>query len=105
MVSTNPERQLVVPPSQGTPLVLLTSTHTTDWVHAPVRTASGKSLGSLEHYNTDWNAADTGEVSSRSPAGQISEHPGGPSLVGQKMYAAKAALLAADQAAAVSYAE
>ena len=76
-----------------------------DWVHAPLRTASGKSLGSLEHYNTDWNAVDMGEVSSRSPAGQISEHPGGPSLVGQKMHAAKAALFAADQAAAVSYAE
>ena len=84
----------------------LTSIQPADWVHAPLRTASGKSLGSLEHYNTEWNAVDMGEVSSKSPAGQIiSEHPAGPSLVGQKMHAAKAALLAADQAAAVNYAE
>ena len=118
-VSANPERQLVVPPSQGTPLVALTSIQPADWVHAPLRTASGKSLGSLEHYNTEWNAADAGEVSSRppvdriaenpagptSPTGRITEHPVGPSLVGQKLHAAKVAILAADQAAAVSSAE
>ena len=103
-MSANPERQLIVPPSKGA--ATSGSIQTTSWRFAPLRTLSGKSLGSLEHYNMDWNAADLSEVSSKSPAGQIvSEHPTGPSLVAQKMSAAKATLLAADQAAAVSYAE
>ena len=71
-----------------------------------MKTLSGGSLGSLDHYHADWNAADLSEVSSKSPAGQIvSDPPAGPSLVAQKLSAAKAGLLAADQAAEVSCAE
>ena len=62
-----------------------------------MRTKSGKSLGSLEHYSMDWNAADTGDVSSR--------HPAGPSLLAQKMHAVKVAVLEADKAAEVNTAE
>ena len=103
-MSANPERQLIVPPSKSA--ATSSSIQTTSWGFGPLRTLSGKSLGSLEHYNMDWNAADLGEVSSNSPAGQIvSEHPAGPSLVAQKLAAAKTALLAADQAAAVSCTE
>ena len=82
------------------------SIQTASWGFAPLRTLSGKSLGSLEHYNMDWNAADLSEVSSKSPTGRIlSEHPAGPSLVAQKMHTAKAALHEAERATAVSSAE
>ena len=54
-------------------------------------------MGSLEHYNMDWNAADMGEVTS--------EHPAGPSLLAQKMYAVKVAVLEADKAAEVNTAK
>ena len=45
----------------------------------------------------DWNAADTGEVTS--------QHPAGPSLLAQKMFAVKAAVLEADKAAEVNTVE
>ena len=70
-----------------------------NWGFAPLKTLSGRSLGSLEQLHMDWNAADTSEVTSRSSVGQISDHPTGPSLVAQKMFAAKAALLEADRTA------
>ena len=103
----NPERQLVVQERTGTSTAVSgASAPTVSWGFGPLKTSSGQSLGSLEHYHTDWNAADLSEVSSKSPAGQIiSEHPAGPSLVAQKLSAAKAALLAVDQAASVSCAE
>ena len=54
-------------------------------------------MGSLEDYSMDWNAADSGEVTSR--------HPAGPSFLAQKMFAVKAAILEADKAAKVNTAE
>ena len=62
-------------------------------------------MGSLEQLNMDWNAVDTSEVTSRQPAVLTSDHPAGPSLVAQKMFAAKAALLEADRTADVNSAE
>ena len=70
-----------------------------------MKTLSGGSLGSLEQLHMDWNAADTSEVSSRTPAGQISDHPAGPSSVAQKLFAVKAALQEAEQTTMVSAAE
>ena len=97
----NPERQIVLQERTGTATAVSSaSASAVSWGFGPLKTLSGGSLGSLEHYHTDWNAADLSEVSSKSPAGQIiSEHPAGPSLVAQKLSAAKAALLAVDQAA------
>ena len=91
----NPERQIVLQGSSGTAAAATSAeTSAASWGFGPLKTLSGQSLGSLEHYHTDWNAADLSEVSSRSPAGQIvSEHPAGPSLVTQKIAAAKTALL------------
>ena len=75
VVPPNPDRRLAVPPSRGviaaTPTGIQTAT--ASWGFAPLRTHSGKSLGSLEHYSMDWNAGDTGDVTS--------EHPAGPSLL------------------------
>ena len=62
-----------------------------------MRTQSGRSLGSLEHYNMDWSTADTGEVTS--------QHPVGPSLLAQKMFAVKAAVHEADKVAEVNSTE
>ena len=45
----------------------------------------------------DWNAADTDEVTS--------QHPAGTSLLAQKMFVVKAAVLEADKAAEVNTAE
>ena len=50
-------------------------------------------MGSLEHYSMDWNAADTGDVTS--------EHPAGPSLLAQKMYKVRAAVAEANKAAEI----
>ena len=54
-------------------------------------------MGSLEHYNMDWNAADSSEVTSR--------HPAGPSLLAQKMFAVKVAVIEAEKVAKVNTAE
>ena len=75
------------------------------WGFAPLKTLSGKSLGSLEQLQMDWNAADTSKVTSGSSVGQILDHPVGPSLVAQKLVIAKAALLEADRATEVNIAE
>ena len=103
----NPERQLALQGPSGTATAVTSAqASVVSWGFGPLKTLSGQSLGSLEHYHSDWNAADLSEVSSRPSASQIiSDHPAGPSLVAQKLSAAKAALLAADQAAAVSCAE
>ena len=45
----------------------------------------------------DWNATDTGEVTS--------QHQAGPSLLAQKIFVVKAAVLEADKAAEVSTSE
>ena len=71
------------------------------WGFAPLRTLSGNSLGSLEHYHQDWAEADMDEVTSRHSAG----HPAGPSLLAQKMFAVKAAVHEANKAAEVSTTE
>ena len=57
-------------------------------------------MGSLEHYHLDWNEADMDEVSSQHRA--TPQHPAGPSLLAQKMFAVKAAVLEADKAVEVS---
>ena len=102
----NPDRQ-IVPQGKSGMAATATGIQTTGahWGFAPLKTLSGRSLGSLEHLHMDWNAADTSEVSSRSPASQISDHPVGPSLVTHKMFTAKAALLEADRAAEVNIAD
>ena len=53
-------------------------------------------MGSLKQHNMDWNAADSGEVSS----GGL---PLGPGLLAQKMFAVKAAVQEADQVAEVKF--
>ena len=63
------------------------------------RTLSGRSLGSLNHYSMDWNAADMGEVSSGNP--QPTPHPAGPSALAQKMHQVKVAVIEADKTAGV----
>ena len=90
---------MTVVPGQGAAPVTSTGIQTTStcWEFAPVRTQSGRSLGSLEHYNMDWSAADTGEVTSH--------HPAGPSILAQKMFAVKAAVLEADKVAQVNSTE
>ena len=82
----NPERQIVLQERTGTATSASgASASAVSWGFGPLKTLSGQSLGSLEHYHADWNAADLSEVSSKAPAGQIiSEHPAGPSLVAQK---------------------
>ena len=72
-------------------------TISTCWEFAHVRTQSGRSLGSLEHYNMEWSAADTGEVTS--------QHPASPSLLAQKMFAVKTTVMEADKVAQVNSAE
>ena len=103
----NPDRQIVLQERTSTSTAVSGATASAaSWGFGPLKTLSGGSLGSLDHYHADWCAADLSEVSSKAPAGQIiSEHPAGPSLVAQKLSAAKAALLAVDQAASVSCAE
>ena len=54
-------------------------------------------MGSLEQYSMDWNAADSGEVTSR--------HPAGPSLLAQKMFAMKVAVVEANKVAEVNTSE
>ena len=51
-------------------------------------------MGSLKQHNMDWNAADSGEVSS-------GELPLGPGLLAQKMFPVKAAIHEADKVAEV----
>ena len=50
----------------------------------------------------EWNEADMDEVTSRR---LTSQHPAGPSLLAQKMFAAKAALHEANKAVEVSITE
>ena len=59
-----------------------------------LRTQSGNSLGSVEHYNMDWNAADTSEVSSPNPVG--------PSHVAQSIHALQVAVLNASKVTEVN---
>ena len=77
----------------------------------PMRTVSGRSLGSLVEYNMDWNNADLQEANSaaRVPAYPLPElvdgkplDPASPITVGQLMYNAKAAMLEVDRAVEVS---
>ena len=82
----------------ATPTSSALQTTAVSWGFAPLKTLSGNSLGSLEHYNMDWNEADMDEVTSRR---STSQHPAGPSLLAQKMFAVKAAVLEADKAAEV----
>ena len=65
----------------------------------PNRTLSGKSLGSLEHYSMDWNGADMSEVSTMNAPPK--QHPAGPSVLAQRLYAVKLAVNEADKTAAV----
>ena len=53
-------------------------------------------MGSLEQHSMDWNAADSGEVSSGE--GGL---PLGPGLLAQKMFAVKASIHEADKVAEV----
>jgi len=64
-----------------------------------LRTSSGGSLGSLTQYAMDWNSADLGEVTSGNPNPAL--HPGSPSVLAQKMRAARAAFDEADKTAEV----
>ena len=98
----NLERQIVPQEKTGaTPTSSALQTTAVSWGFAPLKTLSGNSLGSLEHYNMDWNEADMDEVTLCRPAG----HPAGPSLLTQKMLAVKAAVLEAYKAAEVSTTE
>jgi len=65
------------------------------WGFPPLRTDSDQSLGSLEHYNADWNSAD--EVSSASLAAPVAEHPAGNSACGRSVYDLQTAALRAAQ--------
>ena len=97
-VPPNSELQIIPQENTGAaPTSGSLQTTAVSWGFAPLKTLSGNSLGSLEHYHMDWNAADTDEVTS--------QHPAGPSILAQKMFAAKAAILEADKAAEVSTAE
>ena len=51
-------------------------------------------MGLLGQYSMDWDAADSVEVTS--------QHPAGPSLLAQKMFAVKAAVVEADKVAEVN---
>ena len=72
------------------------------WGFPPLRTNSGQSLGSLEHYNADWNSADMDEVSSASSAAQGDEHPAGSSACARRMLEMQTSALFATQAVNVS---
>ena len=87
---------MIVPPSRSTAAATSTGIQATssNWGFAPVQTLSGNSLGSLEQHNMEWNAADSGEVSSEGL-------PLGPGLLAQKMFAMKAAIHEADKVAEV----
>jgi hypothetical protein len=65
------------------------------WGYPPLRTDSDQSLGSLEHYNADWNSAD--EVSSASLAAPVGEHPAGNSACGRSIHDLQVAALRAAQ--------
>ena len=94
----NPERQIIPQEKTGAaPTSSSLQTTAVSWGFAPLKTLSGNSLGSLEHYHLDWNEADMDEVTL--------QHPAGPSLLAQKMFAVKAAVLEADKAAEVSISE
>ena len=99
-VPPNLERQ-IVPQDKTSATPTSSSLHTTavSWGLAPLKTVSGKSLGSLEHYHKDWNEANMDEVTSQHRA--TSQHPAGPSLLAQKMFAVKAVVLETDKAADV----
>jgi len=71
------------------------------WGFLPLRTDSGQSLGSLKHYDADWNSADTDEVSSSSAA-QGDEHPAGSSVCARRMLEMQTSALLATQAVNVS---
>ena len=84
---------------------LIASSNTAGFV--PMKTLSGRSLGSLGKYSMDWNNADICEASSVAP---IPDYPlsqlvsgkpldlASPITVGHRMYAAKAAVLELDRA-------
>ena len=70
----------------------------------PRQTLCGKSLGSLGQYSQDWNDADTGEVSSAPTLPPLlTPNPDSPISLGQKMFAAKAAILDVDRAVEVTF--
>ena len=103
VLEPNPDRRLTAHPGQGTSSAGIQITAAGDspvWGFATLRTSSGRSLGSLEHYSIDWNGADMSEVSST----QIhpTRHPAGPSALAQKMHALKAAVHEADKTAEVN---
>ena len=99
----NPERQIVLQGRTGTATAVTSAqASAVSWGFGPLKTLSGGSLGSLEQLHMDWNASDTSEVSSRTLAGQISDHPAGPSSVAQKLFAVKAALQEAERTTMVS---
>ena len=100
----NLDRRIVVPPSQGAAAATSTGIQTTgiqatssNWWFASLQTLSGNSLCSLEQYKMDWNAADSGEVSSQLPLG--------PGLLAQKMLAVKVTVDEADKVAEVNTTE
>jgi hypothetical protein len=66
-----------------------------------MKTLSGRSLGSVEHYSMDWNNADMSEVSSANP--EPRPHPAGSSNLARQIYAAKVAIAEADKAAMVRF--
>jgi len=72
------------------------------WGFPPLRTNSGQSLGSLEHYNADWNSADMDEVSSASLTAQGDEHPAGSSACARRMLEMQTSALLATRAVNVS---
>jgi hypothetical protein len=59
------------------------------------KTLSGRSLGSLCHYSTEWNAADTPEVT-------LALHPAAPGRVAQTMLEVKLAVEKADKTSRVT---
>ena len=60
---------------------------------------SADSSGSMEQYNTDWNAADINEATSSDPS---IDHPAGPGRVAQSLHALQSAVLQLTTAAEVS---
>ena len=72
------------------------------WGFPPLRTDSDQSLGSLEHYNADWNSADMDEASSASLTAQGDEHPAGSSACAQRMLEMQTSALLATRAVNVS---
>ena len=93
-----PDKQLVVTPTHSSSyqqLVARVSKAGTAISEFPrLRTQSGNSLGSVEHYNMDWNAADTSEVSSHDPVAWQSV---GPSHTAQSIHALQVAVLNASK--------